>query len=505
MGQENSRGLHVPVTQWDEKNHTLRIKSLLEQHYGEYVCVAENTFGKDTVVLSLVKPPPVGALKSPGPSSKITFIVAIVVSVALFLLLLIIAAILYRRRQLYGGFYVCTTPPLPDMIPRLDASIPLIEQVNKLPYDKRWEFPREQLHFGKVLGSGAFGEVYLAEAEGSIISDNISAISSRHRLSTKRDSRRVSTLSQGPIRVAVKTLKEGADELERKDLISELKILIHIGSHKNIVNVLAACTKGRYCDICVIIEYCPHGNMLMFLRNRRDIYNPIWLPPTEDAAKQFSLTDVVSAAFQVARAMEFLASRKGLVPVKWMAIESLTDRVYSEQSDVWSFGIFLWELFTLGGNPYPMLPPTEIYQYIIEGNRMERPVDCPEEMYSMMRDCWMEKPEDRPNFTALVQRLDHVIESNMAAMGSEGYLELGDEPLKLIEETDDDGYLKPTEIVPPTFKPALLNGNVTASSNNLQGSNRSLTNEPKSKEHERYTELGFKPAHSANDVAETEL
>ena len=99
--------------------------------------------------LSIVKPAPVGAAKGPGPTSKASLIVAIVVSVALLLLLLLIAAILYRRRQLYGGLYICTTPPLPDMIPRLDSSIPLIEQVNKLPYDKRWEFPREQLHFGK--------------------------------------------------------------------------------------------------------------------------------------------------------------------------------------------------------------------------------------------------------------------------------------------------------------------------------------------------------------------
>ena len=67
---------------------------------------------------------------------------------------------------------------------------------------------------------------------------------------------------------------------------------------------------GRYSDICVVIEYCPHGNMLQFLRKKREMYDPIWLPPTEDPDKQFSMTDVVSAAFQVARAMEFLASRK---------------------------------------------------------------------------------------------------------------------------------------------------------------------------------------------------
>jgi len=544
-------GRHAPVTQSDDKKHTLRINSVQEQHYGKYVCFAENTFGNDTVVLSIVKRTPVGAVKGPQPSSKITFIVAILVSVALFILLLIIAAILYRRRQLYDGFYICTSPPLPDLIARLDSSIPLIEQVNKLPYDKRWEFPREQLQFGKVLGSGAFGEVYLAEADACIITDN-SAVTTRHRLSNnKRESRRGSTISaKGPIKVAVKTLKEGADELEHKDLQSELKILIHIGSHKNIVNLLGACTKGRHCDICVIIEYCPYGNMLQFLRNRRGIYDSTWLPPSDNPDKQFTMTDVVSAAFQVARGMEFLASRKcvhrdlaarnvlvgenyvvkvadfglardvykndqyikvsaGLVPVKWMAIESLTDRVYSEQSDVWSFGVFLWELFTLGGSPYPGLPPTEIYQFLMEGNRMDQPVDCPDEMYFMMRDCWMEKPADRPNFTALVQRLENVIESKMAAMGHEGYLQLGpDDPLVLSEEIDGDGYLKPSELIPPPYNRSalLLNGNVSGSNKELQGSHRSVASESKVKdllEVERYTELGFKPSSSANSLAET--
>ena len=103
------------------------------------------------------------------------------------------------------------------------------------------------------------------------------------------------------------------------------------------------------------------------------------------------------------------------------------------------------------------------------------------------------------------------------SQGREGYLELGNDPVMPREEIDDDGYLRPREIVPPGYKAALLNGNATSGSNglllpesykeDLQGSNRSLTNESKSKDliQERYTELGFKPANNANDLAETAL
>ena len=94
------------------------------------------------------------------------------------------------------------------------------------------------------------------------------------------------------------------------------------------------------------------------------------------------------------------------------------------------------------------------------------------------------------------------------SQGREGYLELGNDPVMPREETDDDGYLKPREIVPSGYKAALFNGNLTSGSNrDLHGSNRSLTNESKSKDliHERYTELGFKPSNNVNDVAETAL
>jgi serine/threonine protein kinase len=99
-----------------------------------------------------------------------------------------------------------------------------------------------------------------------------------------------------------------AIESEIRDLAAELKLMIHIGQHKNIVNLLGACTTGR--KLYVILEFCPHGNMLMFLRSKRDIYENTWVKEVYNPEKEFTLIDIVGAAFQIAKGMEFLASRK---------------------------------------------------------------------------------------------------------------------------------------------------------------------------------------------------
>jgi FMS-like tyrosine kinase 1 len=84
--------------------------------------------------------------------------------------------------------------------------------------------------------------------------------------------------------------------------------MIHIGEHKNIVNLLGACTTGR--KLYVILEFCPHGNLLMFLRSKRGIYDNTWVKEIYNPEKEFTLIDIVGAAFQIAKGMEFLASRK---------------------------------------------------------------------------------------------------------------------------------------------------------------------------------------------------
>lgn len=93
-----------------------------------------------------------------------------------------------------------------------------------------------------------------------------------------------------------------------KDLASELKILIHVGEHKNVVNLLGACTKGD--RLLIIMEFAPHGNLLKFLRRKRDIYEPTWETTTDNPDVELTISNLVVYAYQISRGMEFLASKK---------------------------------------------------------------------------------------------------------------------------------------------------------------------------------------------------
>lgn len=95
---------------------------------------------------------------------------------------------------------------------------------------------------------------------------------------------------------------------EYKDLASEIKILIHLGAHENIVNLLGAVTKGG--DLSAIMEYCPHGNLVDFLRPRREIFNNQWTKETDDLNEEFSFIDATRAALDIAKGMCFLSQKK---------------------------------------------------------------------------------------------------------------------------------------------------------------------------------------------------
>ncbi|AWP12286.1 putative vascular endothelial growth factor receptor 3 [Scophthalmus maximus] len=480
--------------QLQDSNRTLSIQRVREEDAGLYTCTACNQRG---CVNSSA------AVKVIGSSDKANVEIVILIGtgvIAVFFWALLIVIFCNVKRvnpaDIKTGYLSIIMDP---------GEVPLDEQCEYLPYDSsQWEISRDRLRLGKVLGHGAFGKVIEASIYG---------ISTSSSLDT----------------VAVKMLKDGATASEHKALMSELKILIHIGNHLNVVNLLGACTKPNG-PLMVIVEYCKYGNLSNFLRAKREFFLPYRdrspktqsqvrrmieagqmdqrarQPPSPSSSSSsppacpqtpssntpnptpavekledlwktpLTIEDLICYSFQVARGMDFLASRKcihrdlaarnillsennivkicdfGLardiykdpdyvrkgnarLPLKWMAPESIFDKVYTSQSDVWSFGVLLWEIFSLGASPYPGVQIDEDFcNRLKDGVRMRSPETASPEIYGIMLGCWQGEPKERPNFPALMQILGDLLQDNSLPDGKD-YI-----PLNHSQSSEDDGF-----------------------------------------------------------------
>ncbi|OCT96656.1 hypothetical protein XELAEV_18008865mg [Xenopus laevis] len=437
-----------------EVDSTLSLKNVTETNEGQYVCRANNFIGvaEASFWLHIYKPAPAEPVEKALTTSSSSITVLIVVTSTIVFILLVIIVITHlmkvpskksmtappvhkvskfplKRQQvsLESNSSMNSNTPLVRITHLSSSDGTMLANVSELglPLDPKWELLRSRLTLGKPLGEGCFGQVVMAEAIG---------------IDKERPNK--------PATVAVKMLKDDATDKDLSDLVSEMEMMKMIGKHKNIINLLGACTQDG--PLYVLVEYASKGSLREYLKARRPPGMDYSFDACKIPAEQLTFKDLVSCAYQVARGMEYLASQKcihrdlaarnvlvtddnvmkiadfglardihnidyykkttnGRLPVKWMAPEALFDRIYTHHSDVWSYGVLLWEIFTLGGSPYPGIPVEELFKLLKEGHRMDKPANCTHELYMIMRECWHAVPSQRPAFKQLVEDLDRVL------------------------------------------------------------------------------------------------
>ncbi|XP_034438426.1 tyrosine-protein kinase ABL2 isoform X2 [Hippoglossus hippoglossus] len=265
------------------------------------------------------------------------------------------------------------------------------------PIHDKWEMERTDITMKHKLGGGQYGEVY------------------------------VGVWKKYNLTVAVKTLKE--DTMEVEEFLKEAAVMKEV-KHPNLVQLLGVCTLEP--PFYIVTEYMPHGNLLDYLRecDKEEVNAVVLLYMATQISsameylekKNFIHRDLAArnclvgenhvvkvADFGLSRLMTgdtYTAHAGAKFPIKWTAPESLAYNTFSIKSDVWAFGVLLWEIATYGMSPYPGIDLSQVYDLLEKGYRMEQPEGCPPKVYELMRACWQWSPLDRPSFAEIHQAFE---------------------------------------------------------------------------------------------------
>ncbi|XP_020797355.1 insulin-like growth factor 1b receptor isoform X2 [Boleophthalmus pectinirostris] len=279
-----------------------------------------------------------------------------------------------------------------------------------------WEVPREKITLNRELGQGSFGMVYEGLAKG-VVKDETET------------------------RVAIKTVNESASMRERIEFLNEASVMKEFNCH-HVVRLLGVVSQGQ--PTLVIMELMTRGDLKSYLRSLRpkEQWSSLSLPPLKKMlqmagqiadgmaylnANKFVHRDLAARNCMVAEDFtvkigDFGMTRdiyetdyyrkggKGLLPVRWMSPESLKDGVFTTYSDVWSFGVVLWEIATLAEQPYQGLSNEQVLRFVMEGGLLEKPQNCPDMLFELMRMCWQYNPKMRPSFVEIINSVKDELE-----------------------------------------------------------------------------------------------
>ncbi|XP_061792309.1 tyrosine-protein kinase Lyn isoform X2 [Nerophis lumbriciformis] len=316
----------------------------------------------------------------------------------------------YRIRVLdHGGFYISPKISFPDINSLIKhyqhkagglcrkLERPCAKPEAQRPWDKdAWEIPKESITMVKRLGAGQFGDVWMAYYNNTT-------------------------------KVAVKTLKPGTMTVEA--FLAEANVMKTLQHHR-LVRLYAVVTRTQ--PIYIITQFMANGSLLDFLKTKAGCR--LTLPRLIDFSAQVSegmayiekknyihrdlraANVLVSenllckiADFGLARIIsdnEYIAREGAKFPIKWTAPEAISYSCFTIKSDVWSFGVLLYEIITFGQMPYPGMTKAEVMSSLQRGYRMPRPGECPPELYAIMESCWRSEPETRPTFDYMQSVLD---------------------------------------------------------------------------------------------------
>ncbi|XP_028397837.1 tyrosine-protein kinase Tec-like [Dendronephthya gigantea] len=272
-----------------------------------------------------------------------------------------------------------------------------------LAHDK-WEINRSEIHLGSEIGTGQFGRVLRG-------------------------------LWKDSIEVAVKMMKPST--MSEQDFIEEAKVM-KLFHHPNLVQLYGICSQT---PIYIVTEFVPNGCLLNYLRKNREMVLRKITVTAEMVihvasamayleSKNFIHRDLAArnclvganrlvkvCDFGLSRFViddEYTASEGTKFPIKWAAPEVIMYSKFSSKSDIWAYGVLMWEVFSAGSSPYAAMGNSQVVNFIMSGERLRQPEKCPKDIYRVMQSCWCQEAEQRPAFGLILRRLKEMLGEDYA-------------------------------------------------------------------------------------------